>query len=451
MIAPGHLVLVAVSGGADSTTLLHALNALREDLQCELHVAHLNHQLRGAESDNDAQFVKDMAGSLGIPFTCRTLGEDWAARVKGMSLEEAARDLRYEILEEVAREAGAHRIATGHTADDQAETVLMRILRGAGPGGLGGIRPVRDGRIIRPLLFCRASEMRDYAEAASLSPRIDSSNQDPRFLRNRIRHRLVPILEQEFNPGIVRALGRISAVERDVDRYLREAAKNALETMAESSTGKIGLALDRFRDYDRILQAYILRAAIEEIRGHLADISLAHIRAVLRLAQEQETPFRQVALPDSLVAYLERDLLVLDRAGETGRPEEQEVAVPGTTRAPDFGLKLQTLFLSSAGPTSPVGTSENVAHLDWEALRPPLRVRGWRDGDRFRPLGMDGRKKLQDFFVDEKIPRSLRKRMPLLVDQETIHWVIGYRTSEESKISDETKRILQVKAVPLTA
>jgi len=447
MIDSGDLVLMAVSGGADSVALLYALHTLAGELEFRLHIAHFNHELRGSESRLDEELVVEMASSLALPVEVGSAGDRLRQRPGDESLEEAGRRLRYEFLEATAGRLGADKIATAHTMNDQAETVLMRIIQGTGPGGLAGIRPVREEFIIRPLLRCRTLEVLDFLGEIQVAARIDTSNRDPAFLRNRIRHQLLPVLEKDFNPRIVEALARISSVERGVDEYLRTAAKTALDECAEWTTGKMRLALGRFGDYDVALQAYILRAAICEILGQLTDISFKHLQVLLDLARREETPFRQVALPGSLIAYLESGSLVLAREEPSGEECSRGLPVPGTTWLPGFGLEIQTSFLSSTGQELPGVANPEEALFDWDTLCPPLRVRTWRQGDRFRPLGMRGRKKIQDFFVDEKVPRWIRHRTPLLIDQGAIHWIIGHRTSEMSKVRDCTTRVLRVRAI----
>ncbi|MCK4547852.1 MAG: tRNA lysidine(34) synthetase TilS [Candidatus Eisenbacteria sp.] len=449
MIDSGDGVVVAVSGGHDSVALLHVLHALKPDLGCELHVAHLNHELRGTESREDADFVADLAGSLALPFTVHCAGRQLRDRPKGVSLEEAARKIRYDFLGEVARNVGARRIATGHTMDDQAETVLMRMIQGTGPGGLAGIRPVREGRVIRPLIRCRSGEIASYLVKAGLTPRDDSSNQDTTLLRNRVRHRLLPLLKGEFNPGIVPALARIAAVEQEVNSSLRAAAESALREISSGSPGKIRLAIDGFRGYDVALQLYILRAAIEGVLGRLTDVSYEHIQALLRLARRGETPFKRIMLPGSLVAYREHDDLVVAREGTRENPLARVIAIPGTTLLPAFDLEIRASLHPFSDLDSSTAARGDEAHFDWETLHPPLQVRGWKPGDRFRPSGMRGTKKIQDFFVDTKIPRSVRNRIPLLIDGEELHWVIGYRTSESSRVTDQTREILRLQIISL--
>jgi tRNA(Ile)-lysidine synthase len=443
MIDSGNLVLVAVSGGPDSVALMHALHTLAGDLRFRLLVAHFNHELRGSESRLDEEFVVEMANSLALPVEVGSAGDRLRQRPREVSLEEAARRLRYEFLEAAARRLGAQKVATAHTMDDQAETVLMRIVQGTGPGGLAGIRPVREGFIIRPLLQCRSREVADFLREIRVAARIDASNRDPAFLRNRIRHDLLPILEKDFNPKIVEALTRISSVEREVDRYLRVRAENALEECAEWSAGKMRLALDRFGDYDIALQSYILRAAIGEMLGELTDISFKHLQLLLDLTRREDTPFKQVSLPGSLVAYRDRGGLVLTRDEPHGEARSETISVPGVT-------SLRTSFPAGPAPGRLGTVNSGEALFDWDTVRPPLQVRCWRPGDRFRPAGMRGSKKIQDFFVDEKVPRWIRHRTPLLVDRGAVHWIIGYRTSELSKVRDCTTRVLRVEAIPST-
>jgi tRNA(Ile)-lysidine synthase len=431
--------------------LLHVLHALGSELHFDLRVAHFDHEIRGAESREDARFVAELAESLDLSLVSGSAGEQWTDRRRDVSLEEAARRLRYEFLEETARDSSANRIATGHTMDDQAETVLMRIIQGTGPGGLSAIRPVRDSRVIRPLIRCRSEEIAAYLRELGATARADSTNQDPSYLRNRVRMRLLPLLKEEFNPNIEETLARLSSVEREVDGFLQRTALDALDRVASRSPGKIRLALERFGGYHVGLRLYMLRMAIGEVLGRLEDISFEHIRALTRLASGDETPFKHVTLPGSLIAYRERGALVLTTESLDEEMGREELAVPGTTRIPRVGLEIRASLIGPSEVEWTRGASPDVAHFDWDVLEPPLQVRGWQPGDRFRPAGMRGRKKIQDFFVDEKIPRSARSRTPLLVDRQAIHWVIGYRTSEPSRVSDRTKTVLQLEAVPLTA
>jgi tRNA(Ile)-lysidine synthase len=446
LVSPGQCVLVAVSGGPDSTALLHILHSLRETLGLRLHVAHFNHRLRGEASRGDEIFVAGLAEGLGLPLLVGSAENRPAGADRGVSPEAALREVRYRFLEEAADRAGADRIATGHTLDDQAETVLMRLLQGAGPGGLGGIRLAR-GRVIRPLLGCRRRELAAYLDGIGVSARDDATNRDPAYLRNRVRLHLLPLLEREFNPQVVEALCRTASVEQAVDAFLSREAHRALGTLSRGSPGKIRLATGPLSQYDRGLEWYVLRAAIGFLRGRLTGVSFAHVQALADLVRLPDTPHRRVSLPGSLTAYREGGDLVLERASDEPSGLAVEIAVPGTTAVPEFGLEVCARLEAQGGPEPEPRGASDEAWFDWDALEPPLEVRGWRPGDRFQPSGMRGSKKVQDFFVDEKIPRPERKRTAFLGDRRAIHWIIGHRTSEPSRVRPWTERVLKVRVV----
>jgi tRNA(Ile)-lysidine synthase len=445
MVAPGDLVLVAVSGGPDSTALLAALAQLRTALGARLRAAHVHHGIRGAQADRDAEAAQALARSLTIPFSLRKADAPACARAGGLSLETAAREVRYAALETIARRCRADRIATGHTMDDQAETVLLNLIRGTGPRGLAGIPPVR-GRIIRPLLDVRRAEVEHYCADQGLAYRLDESNADPAHTRNRIRRELIPALER-IQPAIVPGLARLAAIMRDEDEFMSEQAGAAFRQVAAETRQNVALRLDRFAALAGALQRRLLRLAIAEIRGHQLDLELERIEAVRRLALTGRTG-AVVELPGGLRAGRGYRELLITGAAPTAPPVpgEWELPIPGEVCIPELGLCITARRSRSRRvPSDPAS-----ALMDAEAVRGPLLIRTRRRGDRFHPIGAKAPVKLQDLFVNAKVPRSERDRVPVVVSGDEIVWLVGHRVGNPAKVTERTRRTLRLEARKLT-
>lgn len=429
MLAGGETVLVAVSGGPDSLALLHALLRLRRPLDLSLRVAHFDHHMRPG-SERDAAWVRRHAGRLRLPVT---LGSAPGDRPPGFSPEEWARAGRLAFLEETARGLGA-RVATGHTADDQAETVLMRLLAGAGLRGLGGIPPVR-GLFVRPLFDVRRVDTEAFCRSLRLRPRRDPTNADPRYLRNAIRRDLLPLLGERFNRRVVEALVRTADVLRDDDALLDEiAAKRRAEIGAPGGEPGERIPLGPFAELPPALQRRIIR--------QVAPLDAEATERVRMLALGGASG-DAVDLPGPLNARLEYGFLVLGRTvpSRAAPPQPAALDVPGVTDLPEWGFRV-TAWLESAPPAAwPEGRRACV--LDADRLRLPLGVRPARSGDRFRPLGMTRAKKVGDFFTDQKVPRSLRAHAPVVVDASgTVAWIAGHRIDDRAKVTSHTRRFL---------
>lgn len=428
LLKGGERVLVAVSGGPDSLSLLHALDRLAHALDLELHVAHFDHRLRRA-SGRDAAFVARAAAGLGLPVTVRAA--EASDVPKGRSPEEIARERRYAFLEETADAIGAAAIATGHTLDDQAETVLMRVLGGTGTHGLGGIPP-RRGRVVRPLIDVRRAETVAFCRALGLRPRTDLTNADPAFRRNAIRADLVPLLIERFNVRAPEALARLADLARDEDALLDELAAETIQP--EAVPGGVRIPVDPLLALPPALQRRVVRRA--------TPLDAAHTERVLRLCREGATGDR-VELPAPLNATLSYGSLLIGRrpsapasAGPAG------ISVPGVTDLPHWSMRVHTWIESEPPRAWPDG--RRVCVLDAARARGPLAVRSPRRGDRFRPLGMSSEKRLGDFFTDAKVPRAERSAVPLVTSGERIAWVVGHRPDDRFKVTGRTRRFLWV-------
>ena len=470
MIKNGETVLIAVSGGADSLALLYGLHALHRQLNCQLHVAHLNHCLR-PDADADADFVQQHAAHLELSCTIQSIDVPRLVKQWKLSVEAAARRARYEFLEEVCKQTGATKVALGHHQDDTAETVLMNLFRGSGSTGLKGITPVRDIKFIRPLAGFTRQQIEEFLASNGLAPRHDSTNTDTRYLRNRIRHALIPTLENDYNPNIKAGLSRTADVLGAESEYLDTVAWEAFETCqvrdpdrAKAPTTLESVVLDRekFQQFHIAVQRRVLRLSFFEMLGSMGDLYFAHCEAMLNVI-DGNTPNAALALPNGLRFRRVYQSLIFEVNIDSRSPFPIEsfaypLAVPGRT----FIAALNTEITAElgdirSGETFKLPDGRYEALFDYEKVRgasvdPPLEtssltVRNRRQGDRFQPYGMRGTKKIKDFLIDAKVPRDERERIPMLVCGNQVLWIVGYTTSDPFKIHSGTRQYLHLRYV----
>ena len=435
MLAGGETVLVAVSGGADSVALLHFLVGLAGAWRLRLHVLHVDHQLR-PDSKADADFVRALGTRLGVPVDVATVTVD----ARG-SLEAAARVARYAALESSAARLGADRIAVGHTADDQAETVLMRLLEGAGVRGLAGIPPVR-GRIIRPLIDLHRAALETELERAALSWVEDPTNRDPKFLRNRIRHELLPLLADSYSPEIASTLTRVSALARDTVAALDRAAEIELERLGTFGTGDVTLPLGPLRTLPRQVAAEVLRQAAGRLgsRAPLRAWSHRGLKRVLAVPPPRR-PFKLGGVTIEVSGAFVR-LALAPLPALTTRP----LGVPGRTELPEIGQALEAR-LRGAGAYAIPRELGRVA-FDADELGGPLTVRAPRRGERFVPFG-GAERRLKTLLIDAKVPRWDRRRVPVVEAAGAVIWVANLRRGAAARVTSGTRHVLELALVPL--
>jgi tRNA(Ile)-lysidine synthase len=443
MLKKGDRVVVGVSGGPDSVALLHILNSLKEIYKIDLHVAHLEHGIRGAESVKDMKFVKDLCESLSIRMTSRQEKTEEIAKATNQSVEATARKLRYSFFQEVLESTKSSRIATGHNANDQAETLILNLLRGSGMAGLVGIRPAMEGRIIRPLIESTRSDIEEYLKGKGIAYKTDSTNSDNRFERNRVRQVLIPMLEKEFNPRIVDSLARTASIFSVVNEYLRDEVDKVVGTTALIEDGRITLNLETFKDIHPALQHLVLYRVLRSLEGDDQLVSFDIINAVLNVAMRSKSGSR-IDIGDGLMALREFDNLLIGRDLALVERYDVQLAIPGSTPLEAAGGAFLTEVMSERPGTGEVYRSGETAYFDLNQLELPLRVRSWREGDRFVPFGLSGTKKVHDIFIDEKVPVSGRSKIPIICDGDGIIWVTGVRRSERARIKDETRTILKI-------
>jgi tRNA(Ile)-lysidine synthase len=450
LLARGGRALVALSGGPDSVALAHLLLELQA--AGELTVAgfaHVNHQLRGADADEDEAFCREMAAALGLPIEVARVDVRAAARETGRSIEDVARELRYAFFEQAIDRLAADAIAVGHSLDDQAETFLLRLVRGSGARGLAGILP-RAGRVIRPLIDLSRADLRQYAANRALAFRTDLSNAELSIPRNRVRHELIPYLEREFSPGISRVLAREAGMAReDENRLQQEAIDFTRSIVLRTTGGKIEVDASALGSLHPALAARVARHALSMLAA-TRFIGFDHVDRLLRFASAPEG--EALDLPGQR-AVRTGSVIVLGPPAPRQRDRGHEnsfrfpLSIPGEVTLDNQGWKVSAERGGSLGPggTGPARAAEVVVAAD--PLTLPLAIRSRRRGDRFRPLGLGHRKKLQDFLVDRKIPREIRDSLPLVVDaQDRIVWVVGESVAEDFRVTEPSRGVIFLKA-----
>jgi tRNA(Ile)-lysidine synthase len=487
LISAGDHVLAAVSGGPDSVALLAVLTNLKDALKIErITVIHFDHQLRGDESDGDREFVRALALSAGLDFRCGRADVRTFARSRKISLEMAGRECRRSFFLKAASELNAARIALGHTADDQAEEVILRILRGTGPAGIRAMSPSAADGIIRPLLFATRDQVLEYLREGGMEFRSDSTNLFPSCQRNFLRLKVFPLLRKAFHPRIAQTITRCADLAREEESWWAlQIGELWRDICPESSQGRCSLDLDRLKQLHPALKRRVLRLAVGSVKGDLSGVGLVHLEPLIELVSSGKTG-KSVRVPGGIEAVRHRSrLLIRSRehrepkgaSNEVLRIDEPGIYVFGeysfefrfcdrdeSGRVPDSD---QVAFETGgdepldpkpyAGPGRgfmPSGDTQFEGNLmsgadcvlmDSEKLRWPLELRYRRPGDRFRPLGMTGSKKLQDFFTDCMVRREERKDVPLVCDSEKICWVAGMRLDERVKVEASSRKILIAK------
>jgi tRNA(Ile)-lysidine synthase len=453
MLSPGDGVLAAVSGGPDSVALLHVLWKLKDEFRLRLEVAHLEHGIRGEEAHEDARFVAEMADGLALPFHLRQvdLPKVKVERGKG-NLEEMAREARRDYFAALARERGIQKIALGHTRDDQAETFLMRLLRGSGRKGLSGMDPVTKLKevegspvLVRPLIENSRREIENYLAAEKLEYRTDRTNRDAALLRNWVRLDLLPRLKERIDARLDERLACTADVMRDEENFLQELAQELLPQVAQ----KGDLLRAPLLGQPVAMQRRLVRLWLEENLGSLRAVEFDHVEAILSLICDGP-PQGRVAIPRGREAVRNYDKLRLEKKSRGRRAAcySYELPFEGELAISEAGVKMASArgVLSEARPNDDL-----EAVFDSSALRQTLTVRNFRDGDRFQPLGMRGHKKVKELFIEKKVPLEVRATLPLLIAGEDILWIPGYGRSEIAKVGAATKEVVKVKLSAISA
>lgn len=441
LLEKGDKILIAYSGGADSTGLLLSFLELREEMGLELFLGHFNHKLRSS-ADEDERFVKNMAQKYSLPLFVGSKDVRSYAKKHRLNLEEAGRKLRYDFLKRIALKIGATRVATGHTMNDQAETFFMRLMRGSGLRGLSGIFPAVEKVIIRPLLRVKREDIEFFLREKEVDFREDESNFDRRFLRNRIRLDLIPYLQKDFNPEILIRVERFVTLLQAEEELLEEMTEEEAAKAILEKKGQIQLDLTLLLDMPRAMARRIVRAFIFKLKGDLRDISFQDVESILTLG-----PGKEVHLKEKLVLKREQNRIFLKKINPAFMHYEYswQGIIP---------LEIKELPVRFEGKKrkqgqSPLDFNDKArAFLDYRKLEFPLTIRNRREGDRYQPLGSPGRKKLKEIMRAKGVFSQERERRPVFFNKDEIVWILGLPVAEKYKVDSKTRDIFEISVFP---
>ena len=441
LIAPHERLVVAVSGGVDSMVLLHLLLALKSEWDLELTVAHVNHQLRGDESIGDEEFVRQAAEGSNLPFHCTRVNTLELKHTLGVSKQVAAREARYQFLEQVRQQSRSSHVATGHQADDDAETVLFNAVRGGGIRGLAGIPLSRTaGHIVRPLLFARRQDILSYAQHNNIRFRNDSSNESLGYSRNYIRHSVIPQLTREYGVDVTKSLNRVSSAMKSLGRYLDELVENRIPSIVTFKGSGCVVSISSFLKEPLFLQEEIVLSIVK----HLGiEPSAVKIGQIIGLCSGQSGHYLNIS--GSFVVRKDRDHLVFC--------EHSDDADFSTTVSigNSYSFERFAFSLGEPGPVPANFVNDGfIEYIDGDKMKEPLTLRTWKHGDWFVPLGMNGRKKLSDFFNDVRLPSAEKFNIPVFESSQNIVWVCGKRLDQRYRITEQTRNAVKLTFSPIT-
>jgi tRNA(Ile)-lysidine synthase len=457
MLHPGDKIIVAVSGGPDSLCLLDILKHVSQKKRLSLVVAHVNHGIRIEESKQEARFVRLKSSRMNLPFEELTVSVPAIAKEKSLSLEQAGRKVRYEFFKKLLIKHKAQSIAMGHHADDQVETVLMRLIRGSGLQGLRGI-PAKRGVLIRPLIECTRQEIEAYCKRGKIAYCIDYTNKETMYLRNKIRHQLLPLLAREYNPSICTHILQLQTIIQDELDYWEEQTEDYFKQII-LETDYFGIVLDikKIKKYPIALQRRVIRKALRHLIDNLDDIQFGHIESIRELCLLDRGE-RYLYLPCNIrvrKSYQTLKIAYADHIQKTDKQKantmwEYELSISKENIFPKIGIKVIAKHYQDIeehiGKKYFERKSKDEEYLDYDKLEFPLRIRNRRPGDRFKPLNSNYFKKIKSYFIDQKIPLHERDMISMVVDNSNrIVWIIGFQIDNRFKLSRQTKKVLYMR------
>ncbi|WKV07889.1 tRNA lysidine(34) synthetase TilS [Thermoanaerobacterium sp. CMT5567-10] len=444
MIEKGDKIVIGLSGGPDSVCLLNLLLELKGKHELKLYAVHVNHMLRGADADSDALFVEKVCKGIDVPFFLFKKDVRKYAKEKGLSEEAAGREIRYNAFNEVLKKVGGNKIAIAHNKNDVAETILLNILRGAGTAGLVGIKPV-NGCIIRPLIRTTRDEILDYLTSKDLEYVIDATNKEDVYRRNRIRLKLIPFIEENFDIDIVENLYRTSQIVLDDEDYLNEECEKIFKKISIFNKESVMLDICEIKKLHDSLKKRLIRMAYKVIRGDTNELTFKHVEDVLNLMDKQTSS--KIDLPFEIEVIKSYNNLIFRKKtfNEKNSPIEVQLNIPGITDGGCLGTYKAEIIDRESVEKLNLGKYHKL--FDMDLLDGDITVRYRRIGDYISPLNMKGTKTLKEYFIDEKIPREMRDKIPLLTIGSSVLWIVGYRMSDKYKVNEGTKKILSIQYI----
>ena len=450
LLDKGDRLIVGVSGGMDSMVLLFLLNAFRQEFDLSLIVAHINHGLRPDESEKEAELVLRESEKLGFPFEYEKFDVKEFQRAGGLSIQDAARRVRFHFFNSLLKKHSAQKIALGHHADDQVETLLLRLIRGSGLQGLKGMLPIREGRVIHPLIEVWRKEIESFARERGIPHFLDSSNVKANYLRNRIRLSLIPLIERDYQPKFKSVIIRTSALLKEEDDYLDKEAEEVFQKIIQEKKEAFSFRFSEYQSLHRTIQRRLIQKFIGKIyhgEGIMEEGKGVAIEFIFKRLS-QSSPSFLIELPHGISFEKRYDRVFLRKEWVKPIPPfEVELNRPGSIFVDDIGKKVIVEEIDKGEIVADLKGSSTTAFLDDRSLLFPLKMRNFRPGDRFQPLGVKGTQKLKKYFIDHKIPRFERPKIPLLVSGEMIVWIVGYRIDERVKVTEKTRKVVKIEVI----
>ncbi|MDU5723070.1 tRNA lysidine(34) synthetase TilS [Clostridium butyricum] len=444
LIKSGDKVLVALSGGPDSVCLLNILYNLKAELNIEVGAAHLNHLLRDKDAFEDEEYVKTLCKSLDIPCFVKRVDINKYSKDKKMSSEMAGREARYNFFDDIVKDEGYTKIATAHNANDQAETILFRLMRGSGIEGLCGIKVRRD-KIIRPILCLSRKEVEEYIEINNLKPRIDKTNFEKIYNRNKIRLDMIPYIKENFNEDIIQTLNRMSVLLQKDNEFIENSARSFYEKHCIEQSDYFIIKKEMFDNKEAVVTRVIRYALTNFSKTHY-DFEMKHIYEICNLAKNNSG--KAIDLPNKIYAEnIYGDIYIKERININNIDVKQEIVVnKNEINGKKIFFNNENIEFSLLKNDSNLDLNQNnlIKYFDFDKINDSISLRKRKNGDKIIPLGMKGSKKIKDLFIDMKVPKEERDCIPLLCFDENISWIVGIRVSEEYKITNKTKNILRV-------
>ena len=438
-------ILVALSGGPDSVCLLHILYKLKGVLDIEIGAIHINHLLRGEESEGDERYIKDLCDKLGIKYYVKRIDIEYIANSTGVSLEVAGRNERYKAFEEIRNEYNYNKVAVAHNANDQAETVLMRMMRGTGLEGLTGIKAKRKDGIIRPILCLNRYEIEKYCEDNELKPRIDASNYERVYSRNKVRLDILPYMKENFNKDIIETLNRMVLLLQKDNEFIEEYSKKCYDIYCSKKNDAIIIRKEIFKDELEAINTRVVKMAFKKVSKSDQNFEMKHIYKIIELSNGETG--KQISLTNNIVCeniYGDVLLSLKDNNKKTCKDKFISINKEKISDNIEFENYIVKFNVIDSQKKIEFSKDDLIKFFDYDKIKKEIIIRNRRDGDKIIPLGMNGSKKIKDIFIDLKIPREERGNIPIVCFDDKIAWVVGLKTSQEYKVTNSTKKILKI-------
>lgn len=442
LIKKGDKIVVGLSGGPDSVCLLHILNRMKDEWDLKIYAAHLNHQIRGIEAQKDALYISNLCEEMGVTFFIKSINVPEYCEKNSVSIEEGARKLRYEMFYEIKNNVIANKIAIGHNLNDQAETILMRMMRGTGLQGLKGIEYIRDGVIIRPILDIDRNDIEEYCKQHNLNPRIDQTNLESIYTRNKIRLELIPYMKDNFNSNIIESIVRMGNSLRSDNDYIEKESLFKFEEVSNITGDNVEIELNKYKELHSAIKVRVLRNAIKYILGDTNFIDQKHIDDIIELESESKID-KVINLPRGIFAYRKKNSIILTTKEIVIEEIEFCYNIPsnGFIKVKEIDLIIETQLMSISKYNSSK-VDKSCKWFDYNKIKGGIVVRNRKQGDKIKLSG--GSKKLKDLFIDLKIPKEDRSKIPVIADEQGVLSVGNIRSSENYKIDSTTKEVLKV-------